>query len=633
MNEVSAALPADALLRQTAAFLRRFPPFDRMEAAALEFAVTQLTLAYFPRGTPILMPGQGVPEVLHIIQKGRVSLAQPPDRRQPGAASVTLGPGECFSVGALLERRPVSHPYAAAEDTFSYRLPATAFDELCGRSEYFRAFCTDYLKALLRESRQLQQARASHEAGAHINMLTPVGTLGSTNPVACAPETKLREALRSMSGRRVGAMIVMDAAGRPAGIFTRSDLLDRVILAGVSLEGPISDVMTRDPVCLPGTASAHEAALLMAQRGIRHVIVVEGEGGRVAGMVSERDLFALQRVSLQRVHDRIAGAGDLPALQAAAADVRALTVNLVGQGVAAEPLTQLVSALNDQLTARVLALEAPRHALDGVRWCWLAFGSEGRSEQTLSTDQDNGLVFIAEDASRARVALLAFARAANTALDACGFPLCRGNIMAGNPELCLTPDEWKARFASWTRDPDPEALLNAAIFFDLRPLGGELELGRDLRMYVRDLVADNRRFLHLLAANALRARPPLGLVHDFVVGDDGRVDLKTEGARLFVDAARIFALASGVQATETAVRLREAGPRLRMPGPETEAAIDAFFYLQLLRLRGQQADPAGPGGRNRLDPAALHEVDRRILKEALRQARHLQTRLALDYEL
>ncbi|MGH8620035.1 MAG: DUF294 nucleotidyltransferase-like domain-containing protein [Burkholderiales bacterium] len=633
MTDAGAAMPAAALLRHTTEFLRRYPPFDRIEEAALQFAVTRLDLAYFPRGTTILSPERGVPEALHIIQKGTVSLAQAPERRHAGAATVTLGPGECFSVGALLERRAVSHPYTAAEDSFCYRLPADVFEALCGRSEYFRVFCTDYLKALLRESRQLQQARAGHEASAQVNMLTPMAALCSTDPVACTPETKLREVLRSLSERRVGAMIVVDAAFRPVGIFTRSDLLDRVILAGTSLEQPIGEVMTRDPVCLPREASAHEAALQMAQRGIRHVLVVEGEGGRLAGIVSERDLFALQRVSLQRVHDRIAGAGDRPSLQAAAADVRALTVNLLGQGVAAEPLTQLVSALNDQLTARILALEVPHHPLDGVRWCWLAFGSEGRSEQTFATDQDNGLVFVAEDIPRARAALLAFARVTNDTLDACGFPLCRGNIMAGNPELCLTPDEWKARFASWTRDPDPEALLKASIFFDLRALGGATELGRDLRTCVRTLVADNRRFQHLLAANALQSRPPLGVLRDFVVGKDGTLDLKTEGARLFVDAARIFALSTGVEATGTAVRLREAGPRLHMAASETEAAVDAFYYLQSLRLRGQQVDPGGAGGRNRLDPDTLHEVDRRILKEALRQARRLQTRLALDFEL
>mgnify|MGYP000272677073 CR=1 FL=1 len=630
-------MPAEALLRQTAGFLRRYPPFDHVEEAALQYAVARLTLAYFPRDTPILTRGSGQPDALYIVQKGAVCLAQPPDRREAGAAAVMLGPGECFSVGALLERRAVSHPYTAVEDSFCYRLPAEAFEELCARSERFRAFCTDYLKALLRESRQLQQARASHEAGAQYSMLTPVAELCSAQPVACTEDTRLRVALTDMSAGRVGSMIVVDAASRPVGIFTRSDLLDRVVLAGASLEQPIAGVMTRDPECLPREASAHEAALLMAQRGIRHVIVVDAANGRLAGIVSERDLFALQRVSLQRVHDRIAGAGDLPALQAAAADVRALTVNLAGQGVAAEPLTQLVSALNDQLTARILSLEARRHPLDGVRWCWLAFGSEGRSEQTLATDQDNGIVFAAEDTARARSVLLALARAVNATLDACGFPLCQGNIMAGNPALCLTSAEWKERFAGWTRDPDPEALLNASIFFDLRALGGVHALGHDLRTYVRALVADNRRFLRLLAANALRSRPPLGLLREFVVDDGepwpGTLDLKTAGTRLFVDAARIFALATGVEATGTAVRLREAGPRLHMTAGETEAAVDGFFHLQLLRLRGQQADPDGAGGHNRLDPAGLHEVDRRILKEALRQARRLQTRLALDYEL
>jgi CBS domain-containing protein len=209
--------------------------------------------------------------------------------------------------------------------------------------------------------------------------------------------------------------------------------------------------------------------------------------------------------------------------------------------------------------------------------------------------------------------------------------------MAGNPELCLALTEWQARFTGWTRNPDPVALLNASIFFDFRALAGDAALAQDLRTHLRGLVADNRRFLHLMAANALEARPPLGVLREFAVEDEGAwprtLDLKGNGTRLFVDAARIFALATGVDATATTMRLRGAGPRLHVPDLETEAAIEAFAFLQLLRLRGQQADRDGAGGANRLDPDTLNEVDRRILKEALRQARRLQTRLALDYGL
>jgi CBS domain-containing protein len=94
---------------------------------------------------------------------------------------------------------------------------------------------------------------------------------------------------------------------------------------------------------------------------------------------------------------------------------------------------------------------------------------KGRLEQTLATDQDNGLIFAAESdaqASSLRTAFLPFARAVNEALDACGFPLCKGNIMASNPQWCLSTSEWRSAFSGWLESPQPEALLNSSIFFD-----------------------------------------------------------------------------------------------------------------------------------------------------------------------
>src|SRR5690606_35811855 len=124
------------------------------------------------------------------------------------------------------------------------------------------------------------------------------------------------------------------------------------------------------------------------RHGIRHVVVTRD--GRLAGVVSERDLFALQRVSLRRTSERIHAARSVQDLQGAAEELRKLARHLLAQGVAAEQLTAMVSALNDSLTQRIIALASERHALPG-RWCWLALGSEGRMEQTLVTDQDNAL--------------------------------------------------------------------------------------------------------------------------------------------------------------------------------------------------------------------------------------------------
>ena len=137
-----------------------------------------------------------------------------------------------------------------------------------------------------------------------------------------------------------------------------------------------------------------------------------------------------------------------------------------------------------------------------------------------------------------------------------------------------------------------------------------------------------------MAQGALESRPPLGLLTDFVTTDadgaPGSIDLKTQGTRPFIDAARIFALASGSVATSTAQRLRASGEHLRIPHDETEEAVEAFHFILLYRLRHQQHDPAQG---NRIRPDALNELDRQILKEAFRQARKLQSRLALDYQL
>ena len=65
---------------------------------------------------------------------------------------------------------------------------------------------------------------------------------------------------------------------------------------------------------------------------------------------------------------------------------------------------------------------------------------------------------------------------------------------------------------------------------------------------------------------------------------------------------------------------------------DSGALIDGFFFLQQLRLRAQQ-EGTPMGLANRVDPARLNELDRFVLKEALRQAKKLQGRIQMDYRL
>lgn len=630
------AAASEMLVGASSDFLTRFSPFNRMEPEALEFLAERATLAFHARGSEILTPEMGQPTHFHIVQRGKVQARQLGPTSVTDYAAMTLGPGECFPIGAISAQRPSTNAYVAVEDSFVFQLPAEDFLKLMQMSPVFQVFCTQYIASLLNQSRQQLQSTFAQRAAEQQTMTTPLGQLVKKEPIFVAPDSSIRAALEKMSEMRIGCMVIADAERKPIGILTQSDLLPRVVLPGIDLQRPICDVMTATPHVMSASDSAYDAALEMATHGVRHLLVVDSEG-RLKGVVSERDLFTLQRIGLRQIRSSIEGADDLEALQRASRDIRQLALNLIAQGIGAEQLTQFISALNDALTCRIIDLARARHDLYGIDYAWLAFGSEGRHEQTLSSDQDNGIIYVCPegaDQAALKTRLLACAKEVNENLAACGFPLCKGNIMASNPELCLTLEEWKERFGDWIREPDPQALLNATIFFDYRVLCGNERLGDQLRAWLNRTAKAYSNFLRLMASNALAVAPPLGRIRDFVVEDDGTIDLKKSGARLFVDVARILALRADVASSSTVQRLRQAGNRMGMPAEEIAALIDGFHFIQLLRLRSQHLDTEHDApGDNRINPDTLNELDRRILKEAFRQARKLQLRLKLDYQL
>jgi len=476
----------------------------------------------------------------------------------------------------------------------------------------------------------------------HPTTLTPYTALRhlvSAAPLCVPPSASVHETLQKLDAARTDAVVVIDEASRvPLGIVTLRDVLHRIAIESTDLAAPVAAVMTGGLITLPADATAHQASVVMVRRGVRHLVLTEADGSYF-NIVSQADLYALPGAHASDLVAAILAARDIPALVALAADVRAFAKRLLAERVGAEAICQRISALNDLLTLQVIELTAGGFELPYVPWCWLVFGSEGRLEQTLATDQDNGLIFAAASADEAatlRAAFLPFARAVNEALDACGFPLCKGNIMASNPAWCLSLAEWQSAFGNWMQEGQPEALLNSTIFFDFRVLYGQESLASELREWLLARAPRHPIFLRALVANSMNWESPLNWRQSFRY--DGNkdfphtIDLKLHGSRPFVDAARIYALAKGVPDTNTVERLRAAGSAVGMPAHETAALVDAFYHVQRLRLE-HQVGASGHEAPNRIDPDHLHELDRYILKESLKQARNLQQRLARDYAL
>lgn len=356
-----------------------------MRPKAVRWLAARLKLAFHAKGQTVLTPAQGVVDRLYIVKQGVVRGGVAAEMRSDALVPVVFGPGECFPVGAMMSRRPSAYDYSAAEDSFVYELGADDFRHLLDLSPKFSRFCTEYLAMLVDESRRALRSHLAEELAEESKMTAPLRQLVARAPVSCAPETSLRDVLRMMHSERIGCMVAVDSAGRPVGILTQPDVLERVALRGTSLDAPLSTVMTPDPIVIAEDAPTLEGVLARAQHGIRHLLLVQN--GKLSGVVSERDLYAMHRTSPRRASEHIRRADSFDALADAAAEVRGLTQSLLAQGMGAEHLTLVIMALNDGITRRALALAAERHAVS-TNWCWIALGSEGRMEQTLVSDQD-----------------------------------------------------------------------------------------------------------------------------------------------------------------------------------------------------------------------------------------------------
>ncbi len=605
-------------------------PFSKMAEADVDFFLKQSHEAYFAPKERILGPADGPPQFLYLIRQGRVS-----GRRDiPGIEETAflLDAGSLFSIGSAFANRPVSTTYSAVDDCFCLLFPVAAMRQLQGQSKPFSDFLSNRIWGLLQESRTALRNSFASQALAEQSLESRLGDLRLKKPLITSPNTPLREALTLIHEKKVGSILVCEDEQTIVGILTRYDVLSRVTLSNLDLNTPISSVMSTGVKTLSVDDTAEMAGLLMSRFNIRHLPILDR--GRLVGIISERDLFSLQRLSLSNISTAIRAADDLQGLKKCANDIRIFARNLLGQGVQARQLTALISHLNDVLTEQLITLTAERYQLNPSRFAWIALGSEGRSEQTIATDQDNALVYADDEDEAQRLIYLQFAREVNEALDACGYPLCKGNIMASNPELCLSQQEWLNRFARWIDQGNPEDLLKASIFFDLRALAGNADLLIPLREYVRINAAATPRFIKLLAENALNLRVPLnwfGAIEPTEINGQEIIDLKLQGTALMVDAARIYSLAHGIEAINTRERLAAVGHALNVPEAEGAAWITAFEFLQTQRLAVQIGDTTINGNPNAIDIDQLNSVDRSILKESLLKVRALQQHLQLDY--
>src|SRR6185369_7292546 len=218
-------------------------------------------IVFYPAGSEIVGPDAGNVRFFYMIESGKVQARQAGEVTVTEYSILSLGAGECFPIGAVTAGRPSTNSYTALEDSFCYQLPAEDFLALLATSPEFNLFCTQYISSLLDQSRCQLQLQFAQKASEQHTLNSPLVGIGSRSPITVMPDTPLRQALETMSAASVGSLVIAGEDRKPVGVFTRSDLLDRVVLADLPLTAPVSQAMSADPFRLEEHATAYDAML------------------------------------------------------------------------------------------------------------------------------------------------------------------------------------------------------------------------------------------------------------------------------------------------------------------------------------------------------------------------------------
>ena len=449
-------------------------------------------------------------------------------------------------------------------------------------------------------------------------------TLASRPIVTCAPDDTVTQAAQRMRDRSVSSLIV---DSRPPGLVTATDLRDRVLTSGLGPDTPVRQVMTTPLHTIPADNTIGEVMLAMVDRGIHHLPLTRQ--GRLVGIVTDTDLLRREShhpLLLRRQLDRAAGPEELAA---SAREVTTAAARLVREGTPPADVTGFLSSAHDALYVRAARDGEAALGPPPCPYALLVLGSGARRESTLHTDQDHALVVADGAPPGADDWFAALAEHLAATLEQCGLVRCPGGIMATNPARRVPLEAWQEQFIRWMEEPDEDAVLAAATYFDFRQLHGELDAEAPLRR-IAGQAAGNRRFLGRLAVAALWRRPPLGFLHH-LRGDHGLIDLKAHGTAPIVDLARVLALDAGDPQVATTARLQAAADH----GKAGTAAADlaaAFEYLQQLRLR-HQADQLAAGAvpDDAVALAELTALQRRWLKDTAELLRTCQESVRIAY--
>lgn len=622
----------EAELLEIKNFLAQHPPFDELEDEVLNFVTKHVEISYFREDTPVIHFGDEIHD-LYMVRSGVVEVY-----RRKGELYNRLDEGALFGQMGLLTNNKVRFPAKATKDTLLYCIPESVFQELYDTQEVFADFVE------VEDNARLRQAVSSTNEQNDLTT-SKVRTLLTGEAPYIDQSESIQNAAIKMAEENVSSLLIInpdvleddeDDHSPLVGIITDRDLCTRVLAQGLDPSDNVSSVMTTEVISLDHNAYVYEAMLTMLRYNVHHLPVLKDK--QPIGIIEATDIVRYESQNSLLLVSSIFQQQSIEELASLSEQVKDSFVRLVNEDANSHMVGSAMSVIGRSFKQRIIELAEEELGEPPVPYCFVALGSMGRDEQLLVTDQDNAIILdntYVKDDHDAYFAELA--KRVCDGLDKCGYTYCTGDIMATNPEWRMTRTEWEECFADWIDNPNPKALLNASIFFDLDGVYGRLKWAEQLNGFIIRRARKNNRFLACLARNAMNRTPPLGFFKDFVMEKDGQhknsINLKRRGTAPLADLIRVHALAVGSRSKNSFERLDDVHEAGILPKGKARDLRDALEFISMVRIRHQAYDVENQTEPdNNIEPENLSDFERRNLKDAFQILSNAQNFLKFRYQ-
>jgi CBS domain-containing protein len=589
-----------AIAKQIEDFLATSAPFDSLDDAQRSDLIKRAELIYLTADNALELSQQS--PKLYLIQSGQFSVedGQGPTRH--------LSEGDYFGYPAIMDNQNTALKVNVDSPGLVFCFDAEPVKALLNI-----ASIGNFFMGLRNNALQNNAISDSNSMWLYKGLTDVINKA----PVSVNHDTPISEAAMLMTEQKVSSLLVTEGS-KLVGIVTDRDLRSRVVALSLDTRLPVNDIMTRQPTQINGNSTLFDAMALMTEKNIHHLPVIDAQSSHPLGMITASDIIRHQRGNVLFIIGELSKAENLYELTRlswqlphyfSAHAKRAGDFDIAGK---------ILSQATDIMTRKLIGFFQQEHGKAPMMFAWLVYGSQAREDQTMGSDQDNGLLLAKEPNAQQAQYFADMASYVCNGLAKCGIKLCDGNIMASNPALRLSLDAAVEEAKQWVKAPTKDAIMHFNIYLDVRCAAGDSSLFKALQKRRAPLL-QQKMFLAALVRHSNDVAVPLSTFQRFTY-EKGRkqkdsIDLKTRAVALINNIARIYALADGIVFPNTLARLEALSDTSQLSKRDAANLRDIWLFLNRLRWRHQLENKVTD---NCVSVASLSSIEKHQLKAAFK---------------